>query len=102
MLLYSQGDGKVKKNEVLDFLVRKTGVNREDTEKVYTAIFDLIKDQLVKGENINIVGLGTFRIGDRKARKGIKPSTGEVIEIAPRRVVTFKPSPSLKKLVNEK
>lgn len=98
----AEGDGKVNKNEVLEYLVKETGVNRNDTEKVYTAIFDLIKNQLAKGENINIFGLGTFRIGDRKARKGIKPSTGEIIEIAPRRAVTFKPSPSLKKLVNDK
>ena len=92
----------MNKNEVLEYLVKETGVNRNDTEKVYTAIFDLIKNQLAKGENINIFGLGTFRIGDRKARKGIKPSTGEIIEIAPRGAVTFKPSPSLKKLVNDK
>lgn len=92
----------MKKREIIDFLVKTTGVNKEDTEKVYNAIFDLIKQQLNDGENINIAGIGTFRIGDRKARKGIKPRTGEIIEIAPRRVVTFKPSPSLKNLVNDK
>ena len=34
----------MNKNEVLDYLVKETGVNRNDTEKVYTAIFDLIKN----------------------------------------------------------
>ena len=92
----------MNKKEMLDYLTKNTEVSRNNVEKVYNAIFDLIKQQLVDGKNINIVGLGTFRIGDRKARKGIKPRTGEIIEIAPRRVVTFKPSPSLKNLVNDK
>ena len=48
-----------------------------------------------------VVGFGTFRIGNRAARKGINPRTGAIIDVAPRKVVTFKPSPSLKKLINE-
>ena len=36
----------MKKREIIDFLVKITGVNKEDTKKVYNAIFDLIKQQL--------------------------------------------------------
>lgn len=86
----------------METISKRTDVNVENVKKVYDTIFDLIKENLENGENTIVVGFGTFRIGNRKARKGIKPKTGEVIEIAPRRVITFKPSPVFKKLVNEK
>lgn len=89
-----------EKKELIDYLADATRVQKEDVEKVYEAIFELIKQHLVNRNNINIVSFGTFRINTRKARKGIKPSTGETVMIAPHNVVTFKPSPSLKKLVN--
>ena len=65
------------------------------------SIFDTIKDSLEAGENIKVSGFGNFQVKDKSARRGRNPQTGEEIEIAARRVLTFKASPVLKKALNE-
>lgn len=92
----------MKRSEMLEAISLKAGVNKEDTVKVFDATFEIIKQELVKENNVLITGFGSFRYGKRAARKGIKPKTGEVVEIAPRNVVTFKPSVPLKEMINGK
>ena len=48
-----------------------------------------VKDALAGGEDVLISGFGKFRVRDKKARKGRNPKTGEELEVASRRVVTF-------------
>ena len=91
----------MKTQEIIELIASKTGVSKEDTLKVYETLLDTAKSKLALGDNLVVVGFGTFRIGNRAARKGINPRTGAIIDVAPRKVVTFKPSPSLKKLINE-
>lgn len=92
----------MKKSEILDHISEMSGVNREDTGKVFESTFKFIMQELAKENNVLITGFGNFKFGKRAARKGIKPRTGEVVEIAPRNVVTFKPSVPLKELINGK
>jgi nucleoid DNA-binding protein len=53
------------------------------------AVFEAIGRVTDAGESIQIRGFGTFAVKDRKGRSGRNPRTGERIEIAPRRVLTF-------------
>lgn len=91
----------MKKVEMIEIVAEESGVNKEDTLKVYETILKVWKRELAKGNNVIVTGFGAFRVGKRNARKGIKPRTGEIIEIAPRNVVTFKPGVPLKSLVNQ-
>ena len=64
-------------------------------------VFDVVKSTLGAGEDIKIAGFGNFEVKEKAARRGRNPQTGEIIEISPRRVLTFKPSQVLKKSLNE-
>jgi len=55
---------------------------------------------LQRGERVQIVGFGSFMVRQKKERVGRNPKTGEEIVIAPRKVLTFKPSKILRDLVN--
>lgn len=63
-------------------------------------LFSIIADELAKGENVRIKGLGTFKVADIEARKSVDVTTGEEIEIAAHRKVTFVASKELAALVN--
>jgi integration host factor subunit alpha len=69
---------------------------REATEAVQT-LYDVIKETLERGESVKIAGFGSFIVRDKKARVGRNPQTGAEIQIAARRVVTFKASDQIKK-----
>ncbi len=86
-----------------DFIVavaEKTGVSRRNADKAVTAMIDVIKEALEKGDKLQIPSFGTFAVVDRAAREGRNPRTGEVIQIKAAKVPTFKPSKVLKALVN--
>ena len=64
------------------------------------SIFEIIKGHLEQGEKIKISGFGNFVLNTKRPRKGRNPQTGEEIVISGRRVLSFKPSPVLKKAIN--
>ena len=80
-------------------LDRNTDLTKKEAAVLVESIFDTIKDSLEAGENIKVSGFGNFQVKDKSARRGRNPQTGEEIEIAARRVLTFKPSPVLKKSI---
>ena len=51
---------------------------------------DAIKEALVNGEKVQLIGFGTFSVSERAAREGINPSTKEKIKIAAKKVAKFK------------
>ncbi|HBA27778.1 MAG TPA: hypothetical protein DCY98_10415 [Nitrospinae bacterium] len=65
-------------------------------------MFETIKERLMAGEDVNIVGFGKFCLRDKKERVGRNPKTGQEFKITSRRVLTFKPSKNLKEIVNNK
>jgi integration host factor subunit alpha len=62
-------------------------------------LIDTLKENLSDGKTIKIPGFGTFIVRKKGERKGRNIKTGEEIPIAPRKVVTFKPSQQLKAMV---
>jgi len=68
--------------------------------QAYDTTFNLIRDRLSKGEDIELRGLGSFKIREKNERMGRNPKTGVKAVIKPRKVVTFKPSKILKDRVN--
>jgi integration host factor subunit alpha len=66
------------------------------------SVFDIMKDELAKGDKVKISGFGNFIVKDKNSRRGRNPQTGAEIEISARRVLTFKSSQVLKKALNNK
>ncbi|RMH39379.1 MAG: integration host factor subunit alpha [Deltaproteobacteria bacterium] len=73
------------------------GMSKREAAEYVDAFFQAIKDALVRGDTVKVAGFGNFIVRDKKARVGRNPQTGEEIQIAARRVVTFKASDLLKR-----
>ncbi|MGA9768702.1 MAG: integration host factor subunit alpha [Blastocatellia bacterium] len=71
-------------------------LTNRDALRFVDLLFDVIKDRLVNGESIHIVGFGTLEVVTRKPRRGRNPITGETIELAGRRALVFRPSRSMR------
>jgi DNA-binding protein HU-beta len=66
-------------------------------EAAYEGLFNILAETLKKGDSIAISGFGSFKLVQRKARKGRNPRTGEEIAIPASKAVKFTPGKSLKK-----
>jgi nucleoid DNA-binding protein len=74
------------------------GMSYVDALRIVDLILHTIKQRLARGEKVVISGFGSFRVVQRRDRKGVNPQTGESIVIQGRRAITFKPSKYLKTL----
>ena len=70
-------------------LVKKIADAAGITSAQAKAALDAIKDALVAGEKVQLVGFGTFATKERPARQGVNPRTGEKVELAAKTVVKF-------------
>jgi nucleoid DNA-binding protein len=77
---------------------RHGGLTNRDALRLVDLLFDVIKNQLVEGESIHIVGFGTLEVVSRKPRRGRNPITGEEIKLEGRRALVFRPSRSIRSL----
>lgn len=82
----------MNKSEIIEKVSRVTCAKTEAKDSVETLI-KTVKDALKNGERVTISEFGTFQVKFRKTRKGRNPRTGEEIDIPPKKVVKFKPSP---------
>jgi integration host factor subunit alpha len=89
------------KADLIEKISLMTAFTKKESSEIVERVFDVVKSTLEAGENIKIAGFGNFEVKEKAARRGRNPQTGEVIEITPRRVLTFKPSQILKKSLNE-
>ncbi len=63
-------------------------------------VFELIKAELATGNNVKISGFGSFSVRRKRERTGRNPQTGEPMTISARKVVSFKSSQILNKVLN--
>ena len=88
--------------QMYEFLKQYIATRRKtEAEKVFNATFDMFKEELAKGEKVSVAGFGTFKISERAAREGRNPLTGEKLQIAASKSVSFKAGTELKKVVNK-
>ena len=85
---------------IIDDIREKVGFSKTDVAKIVESIFDIIKETAQRGGKVKISGFGIFTTRNKRAWLGRNPKTGGRMEISPRRVLTFKPSPVLNASVN--
>ena len=85
----------MNKTELIEKIAAGAGLSKVDAKKALDATIASMKDALVDGEKVSLVGFGTFSINERPAREGINPATKEKIQIAAKKVVKFKPGAEL-------
>ncbi len=86
----------VTKTDLAEALYMDVGLNKCEANEFVEAFFNTIKDVLVDGSDVKLSGFGNFELRDKKGRPGRNPKTLEEIQIAPRRIVAFKPGQKIK------
>lgn len=85
------------KAEFVKTLKEKVGLSTlGQAEAAYEKLFDIISEGLKQGDAVSISGFGSFKLVNRKARKGRNPRTGEEMQIPASKTVKFTPSKALK------
>ena len=82
----------MKKGEFIESVTDKTGESTKKTGVFYDAFWESIEEELKKGHDVCLTGVGTFKLKKRSARKGINPQTKKHINIPAKQVIIFKPS----------
>ena len=85
----------MNKTELVEKIAAGAGLSKVDSKKALEAAIAAIKDALVAGDKVALVGFGTFSVSERPAREGINPATKEKISIAAKKVAKFKPGAEL-------
>lgn len=92
----------MNKTELVDAVVSKTEISKNDATSAVDAVFDIITNTLSNKDTVSLVGFGVFSTTDRTARTGRNPRTGETIQIPATTVPKFKAGKGLKESVNNK
>ena len=100
VVMKTEGGSAMTKADIVERIYEKVGFSKKEATDVVESIFEIIKGHLEQGEKIKISGFGNFVLNSKRPRKGRNPQTGEEIVISGRRVLSFKPSPVLKKAIN--
>ena len=87
------------KAELVGKIANETGLTKLLAEKAVDSFVSTVSGALESGENVTLVGFGTFSIGERAKREGRNPRTGEKIDIPASKVVKFKAGKNLSEKV---
>jgi DNA-binding protein HU-beta len=90
----------VNKSELIDAIATHADISKAAAGRALEATMSAIRSSLRKGDEITLVGFGTFYVGKRTARAGRNPRTGDAIRIRAAKVPKFRAGQALKDAVN--
>jgi len=88
------------KADLINKIAGEMDIPKQEAEEGVNLFFHSIKEAILRGEEIEIRGFGSFRFRKRTSRAGRNPRTGEPVKVPPKKVLYFKPSKLLKELIN--
>ena len=91
----------MNKQDFVDAIAKKTGLKKTEATKALDAFVEVVTSSLVKGEDVRLVGFGTFSVSHRKARTGRNPQTGAALKIPASKVPKFTSGKALKDAVKK-
>lgn len=91
----------MKKSELVDAIANDTGATKKSVEEFIKAFTENIAKALEKGDDVPLIGFGTFSVGERAARTCINPQTKEKIQVPASKSPKFKAGKALKDRVNK-
>lgn len=89
----------MNKQELVEVIATKQGLTKAAAESVLNTTLETITQNVKRGNEVKLVGFGTFIKAKRKARTGRNPATGETIKIAAANFPKFRPGAEFKALV---
>ena len=90
----------MNKTELIEKIAAGSGLTKADSKKAIDATIAAIKDALIAGDKVALIGFGTFSVNERPAREGINPATKEKIQIEAKKVAKFKAGAELADAIN--
>jgi DNA-binding protein HU-beta len=90
----------VNKAELIEKIATKTQTTKTQAEAIFDAALSIITDTVSCGNEVKIVGFGSFSKISRKSRKGRNPKTGETVIIPESHVPKFKPGKDFRDILN--
>ena len=90
----------MNKNDLISAVASSTGMSKGDASSAVESVFNTISSELSSGNEVRLVGFGTFSVSHRKASQGRNPRTGEPIQIPATKQPKFKAGKGLKEAVN--
>jgi len=86
----------VNKAELVEEVVNETGLTRRTAREAVNTITSVITDALARGEKVTLVGFGTFKVMERKARTGRNPQTGQSLQLPAKKGPKISPGMGLR------
>jgi len=90
----------MNKNDLIANVANETGLPRQDAAKAVESVFAVIASALKEGDEVRLVGFGTFTVSERAASQGRDPRTGESISISASKQPKFRAGKGLKDSLN--
>ena len=91
----------MNKTELIEKIAASANLSKADAKKALDATTEAIKDALVAGDKVQLVGLGAFSTNERPAHEGMNPATKQKIQIPAKKVAKFKAGAELSDAVNK-
>ena len=91
----------MNKTELIERIEASANLSKADAKKALDATTEAIKDALVAGDKVQLVGFGTFSTNERPAHEGMNPATKQKIQIPAKKVAKFKAGAELSDAVNK-
>lgn len=90
----------MNKTELIEHIAKNADISKAAATRALEATISAVKLTLKKGDSVSLVGFGTFTVGERAARAGRNPRTGDAIKIEKAKVPKFRPGKALKDALN--
>ncbi len=90
----------MNKSQLIEALAKEENLPLKKAEEVVNTVFGEMEKALIRGERIEIRGLGSFKVKYYEGYKGRNPKTGEIIDVAPKKLPFFKVGKELKERVD--
>lgn len=90
----------MNKSELIDAIAEGADISKAAASRALDTVIESVSATLKKGDQVSLVGFGTFSVKHRPARTGRNPQTGKEIQINASNVPSFKPGKALKDSVN--
>ncbi|MGR5160071.1 HU family DNA-binding protein [Vibrio owensii] len=90
----------MNKSQLVEHIAQTADISKAKADAAVNAIIEGISDTLSSGDEVSLIGFGTFKVNQRAARTGRNPKTGEELQISAANVPAFKAGKALKEAVN--
>ncbi len=89
------------KDKLITRLQTQMGISKQESREIVDRLLEIMKDSLVRGEDLLISGFGKFSVRQKNARRGRNPQTKESLMLRPRKVLVFNTSGVLRERINK-